>query len=98
MDGSPIPYQRIVFVCTHERSSGPRVSCGNRGGADLRTRLKELVKEHGLSDRIRISASGCMDLCEEGPNLMVVPDNTWICGASPEDAERIFEEIRAGVG
>ena len=94
MNEQPIPYQRIVFVCTHERTSGPRVSCGARGGVELRQRLKDLVKEHGLSDRIRISASGCMDVCEEGLNLMAFPDNRWVCGASPDDAERIFEEIR----
>ena len=55
------------------------------------------MKQHGLADRIRISSSGCMDVCEEGPNAMVFPDNRWICGASPDDAERIFEEIRQGI-
>lgn len=98
METSPVPYERIVFVCTHERPSGPRVCCGLRGGAELRARLKELVREHGLADRIRISASGCMDLCEEGPNLMLVPDNQWVCGAAPEDAEQLFEKIREGIG
>lgn len=97
MNGDPIPYERIVFVCTNERTSGPRVSCGPRGGAELRERLKALVKAHGLSDRIRISGSGCMDLCEEGPNLMVFPDNRWVCGASADDAEAIFEQIREGL-
>lgn len=98
MSEVPIPYERIVFVCTHERTAGPRVSCGPNGGVELRQRLKELVKAHGLSDRIRISASGCMDLCEEGPNLMTFPDNRWICGASADDAEQLFEEIRTGIG
>lgn len=97
MNGDPIPYQRIVFVCTHERTDGSRVSCGPRGGVELRQRLKQLVKEHGLSDRIRISASGCMDLCEEGPNLMAFPDNRWVCGASPDEAETLFEQIREGL-
>ena len=94
MDELPVPYQRMVFVCTHDRTTGPRVSCGSRGGAELRQRLKSLVKEHGLSDRIRICASGCMDVCEEGPNVMTFPDSRWVCGASPDDAERIFDEIR----
>lgn len=97
MDPDPIPFLRIVFVCTNERSDGSRVSCGDRGGAELRQRLKELVKQHGLRDRIRISASGCMDLCEEGPNLMHFPGNRWVCGASPDDAEKLFEELRAGI-
>ena len=97
MDPDPIPFQCIVFVCTNERSNGSRVSCGDRGGTELRQRLKELVKEHGMSDRIRISKSGCMDLCEEGPNLMQFPGNRWVCGASPDDAEKIFEELRAKI-
>jgi (2Fe-2S) ferredoxin len=93
----PVPYQRIVFVCTHDRTSGPRVSCGSRGGSELREQLKALVKAHGLSDQIRISGSGCMDVCEEGPNAMVFPDARWICGAEPDDAETIFEQIRQGI-
>ena len=97
MNEQAIPYERIVFVCTHDRGGGPRVSCAGPGGLELRERLKALVKEHGLSDRIRISSSGCMDVCEEGPNAMVFPDNRWICGASPDDADRIFEEIRQGL-
>ena len=101
MNPDPIPFQYIVFVCTNERPDGSRVSCGDRGGIELRQRLKELVKQHGLGDRIRISASGCMDLCEEGPNLMEFPTespgNRWICGASPDDAERLFEKLRESI-
>lgn len=91
----PVPFPRMVFVCTNERTEGTRPSCGPRGGVELRQRLKELVKQHGLKGRLRICASGCMDVCEQGPNLMVFPDQRWICGASPEDAEEIFEELRA---
>lgn len=98
MDSQPVPYRRIVFVCTNVRTTGPRVSCGNRGGIVLRQRLKALVKEHGLAGRIRVSSSGCMDVCEQGPNLMSFPDQEWICGASPEDAEEIFAQIREGIG
>ena len=97
MSEQPIPYQRIVFVCTNVRTSSPRVSCGAIGGAELRERLKALVKEHGLSDRLRICSSGCMDVCEEGPNAMVFPENQWICGLSADDAEAVFEQIRAGL-
>jgi len=92
-----IPYRRIVFVCTNVRTNGPRVSCGPVGGEELREQLKALVKQHGLQDQIRISSSGCMDVCEEGPNVMVFPDDEWICGASPDDAEAIFERIRNGL-
>jgi (2Fe-2S) ferredoxin len=87
----------MVFVCTNVRTNGPRVSCGAIGGAELKDRLKTLVKEHGMADRIRVSASGCMDVCEEGLNVMVFPESRWICGASADDAESIFERIREGL-
>lgn len=95
MPEQPLPFPRMVFVCTNHRTDGPRVSCGPRGGDELRLRLKELVKENGLKGRIRICSSGCMDVCERGPNLMVFPENRWICGASPDEAEEIFEDLRA---
>jgi (2Fe-2S) ferredoxin len=97
MTRRPIPFRRVVFVCTNERTEGPRPSCGPRGGAELRQRLKELVNEHGLKGRLRICASGCMDVCERGPNLMTFPDSQWICGVSPDRAEEIFEELRRGI-
>lgn len=95
MPEQSIPFTRIVFVCTNQREEGARVSCGPRGGEELRQRLKDLVKQNGLKSRLRVCSSGCMDVCERGLNLMVFPENRWICGASPDQAEEIFEKLRA---
>jgi len=91
------PHKRIVFVCTNQREPGERVCCGGRCGGELRDRLKAMVKERGLRGRIRVSQSGCLDRCEDGPNIMLFPDNVWYAGVSPEDLETILDDIIASL-
>ncbi len=94
MEKRVLPFRKIVFVCTNRRENGERVSCGKCGEA-LRDRLKAMVKERRLNSRIRVSQSGCQDRCEEGPNIMVFPDNVWYAHVQDEDLEVILEEIVA---
>lgn len=92
----PLPRPKIVFVCTNCREEAAnRPSCGPRGGINLREQLKELVKQRRLRSKIRVSQSGCMDRCEDGPNIMVFPDNVWYSNVLPEDLEAILDEIAA---
>lgn len=93
MKKRPVPHRKIVFVCTNCREDTARASCGNRCGGELRDRLKAMVKERRLKSRIRVSQSGCLDRCEEGPNIMVFPDNVWYSGVELADLEGILDEI-----
>ena len=68
------------MVCTNVREPGERVCCAAGGSIDLHADLKQWVKDQGLQRYIRVCKSGCMDRCEQGPNLLVMPDNAWICG------------------
>lgn len=80
MEFKPLPFKKILFVCTNAREPGERVCCAWNGSVDLHANLKQWVKEQGLQRFIRVCKSGCMDRCEAGPNLLVMPDNQWICG------------------
>lgn len=73
MKDIPFPYKSIVFVCTNVREDRERVSCAGHGrtGAALRDALKDQVAARGLKGIVRVSAAGCLDLCEQGPNVMV---------------------------
>ena len=97
MKKQPQPHKRIVFVCTNCRESGERVCCGGQGGLALRDKLKDMVKARKLRGRIRVSQSGCLDRCEEGPNIMVFPDNIWYSHVSEADLETILSEIQASL-
>ena len=90
----PIPFQKILFVCTNVRDGG-EACCGKRDSAAIREQLKQQVKARGLAGRIRVSQSGCQDRCAQGPNVMVFPDNVWYAGVTVTDVPRIIAECAA---
>ncbi len=92
-----LPYQKMVLVCTHEREPHKRVCCRRNGGDALREKLKSMVKARGLKPCIRVSASGCLDKCEEGPNLLILPDNIWCSHVEEEDLEAILTALEADI-
>jgi (2Fe-2S) ferredoxin len=94
MKSEKVPFQKTVFVCTNAREGG-RVSCGNpgRGGLELCESLKNGVKKLGLKGKVRVARTGCLDLCEQGPNVFLYPDGQWLSGIAPQDAEDILKKL-----
>lgn len=80
-------YEKYIFVCENERVDAP--CCGARGGAVIREKLKDRVKARGLAKRIRVSRAGCLDVCSEGPNVLLMPDQVWFSGVSESDVDEI---------
>jgi (2Fe-2S) ferredoxin len=91
MNEEKFPYRRMVFVCTNIREEDGRPACGLRGSEKICEMLKEEVKKRGLKGKIRALKSGCMDLCEKGPNVMVFPEGTYYSGVAPEDVPSFIE-------
>lgn len=92
MQRSKVPYGKILFVCVNQRQPG-EACCAERAGMAIAEAMKARVKELGLSRWVRVSKSGCQDLCAKGPNVMVFPDAIWYYGVALEDVERIVSEI-----
>lgn len=91
MKPQKVPYQRMIFVCTNSRESGEK-SCSNFGeGERLREELKRRVKEAGLKGKVRVSSAKCLDLCSQGPNIMIFPDNVWLSAVSDADLDHILQ-------
>ncbi len=91
MEVSRLPYQVILFVCTNLRGE-ERPSCGARGSAEIHQELKRRVKLLNLPYKVRVSQSGCLDLCSFGPNVLVVPPGRLYSAVTLEDIDRILEE------
>jgi (2Fe-2S) ferredoxin len=87
------PYVTHVFVCTNDRG-GEKKSCGDNNSPLIRSRLKSIVKDKGWKGRVRISSSGCMGLCDRGPNVILYPQKILFTGVSPDDADAIAAEIQ----
>ena len=84
-----LPFQKIVFVCTHSRSGETACSNPERGlnaGMLILEKLREAAHERGLKGKVRVCKSGCFDLCARGPNVLIV---------DPQDEPILLMEVQA---
>ena len=93
-------FKNHVLVCDVERDDGAH--CGNKGGAEVKKKVVEMLSKHGLRSSVYVSSVGCTSqhrLCDMEQCSMIVygPGNegTWYV-TNPEDVERIVEEHLIG--
>ncbi|MDI6448686.1 NADH-quinone oxidoreductase subunit NuoF [Anaerobaca lacustris] len=66
--------------------------CINSGARTLTSALQEQLDRHGLRDRVTISLSGCLGMCDKGPILVVNPGYTIYGHVTEADIPEIIEE------
>jgi (2Fe-2S) ferredoxin len=86
------PYKCHLFVCTNSRS-GEQKSCGDEGTPDLKAAIKAEIKNRGWKGIVRVSASGCLGVCESGPNIMIYPQKTWFSDVSSDNLPEIIQTV-----
>ena len=85
-------YDKHIFVCVNERSdNSQRGSCAKCGGLDIRMRFVQLINEYGLKGVVRANKSGCLDVCELGPVVVIYPDTVWYTNVKLDDVDEIFQ-------
>lgn len=85
-------FQRHIFICENIRPEGhPRGCCGNKGGAEVKEKLKKRLKELGLTAKNRANSAGCLDACEFGITMVVYPEQVWYGGVTLGDIDEIVE-------
>jgi len=90
-------YRHHLFICENRRPDGaPRPCCAGRGGEAVRKAFKDELRRRGLQGEVRANGAGCLDLCEQGPVVVVYPDGTWYVGVRPEDVAEIVEQHLIG--
>ncbi len=88
--GTPA-FEKYVFVCERAREGE---ACCVPEGPRLRSLLKEEIKCLGLNRRVRVRASGCLHVCEQGPNVLIMPDNIWLKQVKEDDIPAMIDCIR----
>lgn len=84
--------ERHVFVCLNSRPAGhPKGSCGEKGSETVFEKLKTLVKEKGLRDRVIVNRTNCLKHCSRGITVAVYPDNVWYAGVGESDLAELCE-------
>jgi len=86
-------YERHVFFCCNQRDDG-RPCCNNHNAQAMRDYAKGRIKQLGLAGKgkIRINQSGCLDRCDEGPVIVVYPEEVWYTYVDREDIDEIIDE------
>ncbi|WP_172464982.1 (2Fe-2S) ferredoxin domain-containing protein [Legionella birminghamensis] len=86
-------YTRHVFVCTNQKADG-KVCCANSGGIEYFEHLKERLLELGAHGpgKIRVSKSGCLGRCSQGPCVVIYPEGVWYTYSSVADIDEIVDK------
>jgi len=90
-------YKKHIFICTNDRGENhPRKSCGNCGGIELRKEFVRLINESDLKGKVRANKSGCLDVCEKGPAIVIYPQGHWYLEVEKSNTTKIFQESVVG--
>jgi (2Fe-2S) ferredoxin len=86
-------YAKHVFICTNQKDNGKKC-CAQDGGSVFFRYMKEkliALSAHG-PNKIRLSQSGCLGRCHQGPCLLVYPEAVWYTYQSFSDLDEIIDE------
>jgi len=90
-------FEHHIFVCENVRPpEHPRGCCSQKGSPALREKLKQLLKERGLSGIVRANAAGCLDQCANGATVVIYPEGVWYGRVTPADLAEILDAMEAG--
>jgi (2Fe-2S) ferredoxin/predicted O-methyltransferase YrrM len=79
---------RNVFICTQEQPEGAP-SCRRQGALRVLSATEGEVGSQGLEDQVQVTACGCLGLCDEGPIVIVYPEDVWYRRVREEDVSEI---------
>jgi NADH:ubiquinone oxidoreductase subunit F (NADH-binding)/(2Fe-2S) ferredoxin/NAD-dependent dihydropyrimidine dehydrogenase PreA subunit len=66
--------------------------CLSGNGEAVRQALVDMLKQRGLSDQVEVRMVGCLGFCEQGPILVLHPDDTFYVRVKKEDAADIVDQ------
>jgi NADP-reducing hydrogenase subunit HndC len=78
-------HKTYIFVCGG-------IACRTLESEKLRISLQQEIIRHHLADKVQVVATGCFGLCEKGPLVKILPDNTFYVQVSADDAKEIVSE------
>ena len=86
-----------VFVCCNRREPGhARGCCDPEASESLRMAFKMALQQRNLGPTVRANKAGCLDQCEQGPTVVIYPQQIWYGGVQLQDVGRIIDETIVG--
>lgn len=68
------------------------MECKSCASDIIASNLKEFITQKGFEDKVQVVTTGCFNICENGPVLNILPENTFYTSVKPEDVEEIINE------
>lgn len=88
-----------MWVCGNRRPDGnPKGSCAQKGSEALRDQLKAACHAAGITGTVRVMSSSCIDVCEHGIALAVMPDGDIVGNLTAEDIPSLVEGLKTRGG
>ena len=79
-----------IFLCASFRAGGdPKGVCSKKGAMEFLPYIENEILDRGLDD-VLVSSTCCLKYCDEGPVMIVYPDNTWY---GHVDSEAAIDDI-----
>lgn len=79
------------LVCTNRRPDGhPLPSCGARGSMAVFETFTQELARRGYPAGVKVTATGCLTPCQQGPNVVVYPQGIWYQGVTPSDVPELL--------
>lgn len=87
--------QRQIIVCQSFRAAGDKKGICHRQTEGFLQYIEEEVIDRGLD--CLISATTCLKQCEQGPVMVIQPENWWFKGVDSEEAiDAILDGLEDG--
>lgn len=85
-----------ILVCNSYRLSGEaQGACNRKNAPDLIQYMVENAADRGLD--VAVTGTGCLNLCSQGPVMVIHPQNTWYGGITTEDQmDEILDALENG--
>jgi (2Fe-2S) ferredoxin len=69
-------YDHHIFICANQKAEGKKC-CTESFGLEAVQKMRLLVRDAGLQKKIRIQKAGCLDVCQQGPALVIYPEGIF---------------------
>jgi (2Fe-2S) ferredoxin len=85
-----------ILMCNSYRVAGDaKGACHKKGVTDLLQYISEEAADRGLD--VTVSTTACLNVCTEGPVMVVHPANLWYGSVDSEDAvDEILDSLEEG--
>lgn len=86
-----------ILVCNSFRVAGDaQGACNKKGAARLLQYITEEATDRGLD--VAVSTTGCLNVCSEGPVIVIHPNNFWYGKVETEAAiDEILDALEEGL-